>query len=324
MIALIIGVVSLFFGIYFDIVALNVIGGIFLFFGILFSVHENVTIDMKDEMAVTLRILGIPIKLAPGKPKKPADPKKLEKKLAGKYTLKAIRKRDEKAAKAAAKKAADKAKKKQEKAEKEQKKAEELAKLTPEERKRLKEEKKAKQPDLFDLIGLICRVAGLFFSRFFGKIRITVDRLNIRIGASDAMSSAITFALVNQGVQYMFLFLDKIAQLRGLKRAEISVAPDFASQDFALDCRVTVRVSLGGILGAVFKAGFAFLFGFIRIKPDGKHPKKSVFPEMPQLPPSPFTHQVKNPVEDTDGRQDAAEETQPDEAVTEPSQAVSA
>ena len=94
-----------------------VIGCIILFFVFLFTVHAYITIAMTDDMALTIRILGIPIKILPKKPK--------TYKISN-YTLKKIRKRDAKAAEKAVKKAESKKKKQ---AEKEKKKAEKKAEL---------------------------------------------------------------------------------------------------------------------------------------------------------------------------------------------------
>ena len=70
----------------------------------------------------------------------------------------------------------------------------------------------------------------------------------------------------------------------GLKKADVQVVGDFTSSDIKFDCKLTLRVSLGNILGAVLKAGWAFPVGFIRLKPDPDHPKNSVFPALPELP----------------------------------------
>ena len=50
--------------------ALIVIGCILLFFIILFGAHAFITIDVTDEFALTVRFLGIPIRILPKKPKK--------------------------------------------------------------------------------------------------------------------------------------------------------------------------------------------------------------------------------------------------------------
>ena len=89
--------------------ALIVLGCIVLLFVILFTVRINVRIVMKDDTALSLRILGIPIRLLPKK-EKTYNPKD--------YTLEKIRKRDAKAAAKAAKAAEKKRKKQEEKARK--------------------------------------------------------------------------------------------------------------------------------------------------------------------------------------------------------------
>ena len=50
--------------------ALIVIGSIALFFVFLFTVHAHITIEFKDEFTLSLHVLGIPIRILPGKPKK--------------------------------------------------------------------------------------------------------------------------------------------------------------------------------------------------------------------------------------------------------------
>ena len=258
--------------------ALIIIGCIILFFVFLFSVHILINIQMADEMALTIRVLGIPIRILPKKPKQ----YKLKN-----YTLKKIRKRDEAAAKKKKKKAENAAKKKKKKQEAKEKKAAEEALLTKEELAAKKAAKKAGQPKITDMIVLIARVAGLFFSRFFGKFHIKVARLHVTTGAKDAMSIAVTTAVVDKSIKYLLWFLGKIAHVDGLKKADILVQPDYHASAIKFDCDLTIRVTLGGMLGAVFKAGFAFLFGYIKIKPDPKHPEPSIFPDLPPLPPLP-------------------------------------
>ena len=255
-----------------------IFGCIVLFFVFLFTVHAYITIEMADDMALTVRVLGIPIRILPKKPKTYNIKN---------YSLKKIRKRDAKEAKKAAKKAESKKKKK---AEKEQKKAEkqaEMAKLSKEERRAIKEKKKASRPALTDLIPLVCRVLKLFFSRFFGKLHIKVAKLHVRVGAADAMQAAVIYGVVNQSVQYLVELLRKISHVDGLKRADIRVEPDFLSQSIEFEFNMTFRVSLGNVLGALFKAGWHFLVGFVKIKPDPKHPKGGIKPPKPPRAPKP-------------------------------------
>ena len=255
-----------------------IFGCIVLLFVFLFTVHAYITIEMVDDMALTVRVLGIPIRILPKKPKT-YNPKH--------YTLKKIRKRDAKAAKKAAKKAESKKKKK---AEKEQKKADkkaELAKMSKEEKRALKEKKKASRPPLTELIPLVCKTLGLFFSRFFGKLHIKVAMLHVRVGSSDAMQTAVIYGAVNQSVQYLVEFLRKISHVDGLKKADIRIEPDFLSDKIEFELKLTVRVSLGNVLGALLKAGWKFLVGFIKIKPDPDHPKGGIKPPKPPRAPKP-------------------------------------
>lgn len=242
-----------------SITALIIVGCIILFFVFIFTVHAFITLDIGESTALSVRVLFLRLKILPKKEKsyKIKD-----------YSLKKIRKRDEKARKKAAAAALKKKKKAEKKAEKKAQKKAELDAMTREERRALKALKKASKPALSDLVSLICRVLGTFFSRFFGKIHIKVARLNVRIGAADAMQTAVLYGVANQSVQYLLAGLGKITNLDGLDKAEISVTPDFLSSKIDFDLKLTVRVSLGNVLGAVFRTGWKFLVGYTRIKPN--------------------------------------------------------
>ena len=251
---------------------------IVLFFVILFTVRINVRVAMKDDMTLALRVLGIPIPILPKK-EKTYNPKD--------YTLGKIRKRDAKAAEKAAKAAEKKRKKKEEKERKKAEKAAELEKLTKEERKALKEQKKASRPPITELISLALNVTKFFFSRFFGKLHIRVVRLHIRIGAKDAMTAAVIYGLADQSVQYTMEFLRKFCRVDKYSRSDIRIEPDFLIENIAFEFDLNVRVTLGGVLGAVLKTGWNFLVGYIKIKPDPKNPKPSAKPPRSDAPPCP-------------------------------------
>ncbi len=264
--------------------ALIIIGCIILFFVVLFTVHINVRIAMNDDMTLVLKVFGIPIKILPKKPKtyNPKD-----------YTLKKIRKRDAKAAEKAAKAAEKKKKKKAEKEAKKAEKAAEEAKLTKEEKQAIKEKKKASRPPITELIPLALNVAKLFFSRFFGKIHIRVIKLNIRIGAADAMTAAVIYGVADQAVQYTMEFLRRFCRVDKYSKSDIRIEPDFLIEDIAFAFDLNIRVTLGGVLGAVFKAGWKFLVGYIKIKPDPNHPKPSAKP--PKAPKAPKPEPIPRP-----------------------------
>ena len=171
------------------------------------------------------------------------------------------------------------------KAAKKAEKAAEEAKLTKEEKQAIKEKKKASRPPITELIPLALNVAKLFFSRFFGKIHIRVIKLNVRIGAADAMTAAVIYGVADQAVQYTMEFLRKFCRVDKYSKSDIRIEPDFLIEDIAFAFDLNIRVTLGGVLGAVFKAGWKFLVGYIRIKPDPNHPKPSAKP--PKAPKAP-------------------------------------
>ena len=252
-------------------VTLYILAGILLLFILLFTVHAYITIDMQDEFTLSVRALGIRI---------PISPKKQKKYKPSRYTLKKIRKREAKAAKKKEKADAAKIKKAKAKAEKKEAKA----KLTKAERKALRKDKRAKRPAMTDFIPLTARVSKLFFSRFFGKLRIRTARLHIRVGTDNAAKTAVMFAVIRQSVAGLMTVLRTISHVDGLKKADIAISPDFTSDKITFDCKLTFRVSLGNIVGAALKAGLSFLFGYHKIKPDPDQPRESIFPEMPELP----------------------------------------
>ncbi|MBQ5725295.1 MAG: hypothetical protein IIV80_03985, partial [Clostridia bacterium] len=81
--------------------------------------------------------------------------------------------------------------------------------------------------------------------------------------------------------------LERISHVDGLRRADIRVEPDFLSEKIEFECKITFRLSLGNVLGAVIKAGWSFLIGYLKIKPDPKNPKPSLKPPKPPSPPRP-------------------------------------
>ena len=250
---------------------------VILFFVILFTVRINIRITMKDDMTLALRVLGIPIKILPRK-EKTYNPRR--------YTLKKIRKRDAQSAKKAANKKAPPKKKRW---------VEEVIKrrrLAWKERRALRKQKKGSRPPVTEMIKLSLSVAKLFFSRFFGKLHLRVVKLHIRIGAKDAMTAAVIYGLANQSVQYTMEFLRKFCRVDKYSRSDIRIEPDFLIENIAYEFDINIRVTLGGVLGAILKAGWKFLVGYEKIKPDPNKPKPSRKPPAvptPDTPPCPAT-----------------------------------
>lgn len=259
-------------------IILGILGFIIFLHVLLLSVHAHVTVDYKDEMALTVKVLGIRF---------PILPKKQKTYRLSDYTLKKIRKRERIAAKKQAKadkKAAEKAR------EKAQKKARE-SKLTKAQKRALKQQKKAARPAVTDMIPLIGRVAKLFFSHFFGKLHIAMARIHVTVGGKDAAQIAVTYGVMTNAIGALVVLLQKTCDVDSLKNADITVHPDFTAETTTVDCNITFRMSLGNVLWAAIKSGWHFLWGYNKIKPDvpdeEKHKKpksKTVEANAPDVP----------------------------------------
>ena len=147
--------------------ALIIVGCIILLFVLLFTVRASVTIEYRDEFSLWVRVFGIKIGILPKKEKKYKY---------GRYSLKKIRRRDEKAAKKKAKADAAKRERDAEKAKRKAREKKRRDSMTKAERKAEKKRKKAERPKVGDIVSLALGVAKLFFSRLFGKLHIKIAR----------------------------------------------------------------------------------------------------------------------------------------------------
>ena len=234
--------------------ALIIIACIVAFFALLFCVRVRVNIKMKEELELSVIAFGVKINILPKKPKK----YKLSK-----YTLKKIAKRDAKAALKAQKKAEAKAKKKKEKEEK--KKAAKA--LTKEQKKAIKAKKKASRPPIPDMISLFKEVIGLFFGTFFSKLHFHVAKIKIKVGSSDAATTAVLHGAICAALGPTLVFIDRHSNLHTKRNFIIYIEPDFTSDKIDMDIDLGLSLSLGGILSAAIKAGFRFIMGWSKIKP---------------------------------------------------------
>lgn len=235
--------------------ALIIILSIIAFFVLLFLIRVRVCIKLHDSVfELAIMVFGIKIKILPKKPKK----YNLKK-----YTLKKIRKRDEKARIKEEKKA--QAKKEKQKAKAEKKK--QAAALTKAEKKAIKAKKKAAMPKIPDMISLFKEVLGIFFTRFFAKFHFHVAKIIIKVGSNDACTTATLYGAICAALGPALTFIDRHSNLHTKKNFQIYISPDFTSEKLDIDIDLGFSMSLSGILSAVFKAGFKFLFGWISIKP---------------------------------------------------------
>ena len=229
---------------------------------ILFSVRARVDLKFKDELSLKVSFLGVKLFSLPKKPKKYKI---------SNYTLKKIAKRDKNKAKKEAKKAE---KKKLKQAQKKKKKGEKK-KLSKEEKKA----KKANRPAISDMADLFLRLIKLFFSKFFGRFHFHVAKIRIKVGSSDAATTALLHTAICAAFKPLLIILDKHSNLHGMKNADIDISPDFLSEKIEFDVDLGFSMSLGALLGVLLRVLFSALIGWGKIQPAPQVKEKSAAPE---------------------------------------------
>ena len=187
---------------------------ILAFFVALFTIRVKVTLEMKDELYLTVFAFGATLRILPKKPKK----YKLRD-----YTPKKIAKRDAKKAKADAQKAEKKRQRNAKKAAEKQKKKDAQAKLTKEQKKAIREKKRSSRPPIPDILELLFKIIRMFFSGFFAKFHFHVARIRIKIGSSDAATTALLWCTVSTARTKSPVFFSSVTP------ADISMGSPFFS-----------------------------------------------------------------------------------------------
>lgn len=218
--------------------------GLYIFIGIvialflLLSIKAKVKLEFDGELFLTVSFLCFNIPIVPGKEPKPIKIRD--------YTFEKHQKR--------LKSNYDKYLKKQEKKEqKKAKKAETKAKKA--EKKKLDKKNKVKQPpkrSVLDWINIAGAVIGALFSKFAKRLHIKVARLKIKVATGDAASTAILYGAVVQSVAYIIEILQGVTNVDGLKNAEISVEPDYLSDETSLDLCFIFSLRIRHVFGILF------------------------------------------------------------------------
>ena len=235
---------------------------ILAFFVALFTIRVRFTLTMTDRLSLSALAFGVRINLLPKKQKKYNIKD---------YTPKKIAKRDAKAAK----KAAIKAQKKAEKAKKKKQKKAATAKMTKAERKAEKAKKRAKRPPIPDMLSLFIKILNMFFSGLFRRFHFRVARIRISVGSSNAAKTAMLCTFVSASIEPILIFLDKHSNLHGRKNADIAITPDYLSEEFKFDVKLSFSTSMGSVLGILIKSAFSFIFGWMKISPSSNSGNQS-------------------------------------------------
>ena len=218
------------------LIALYIIGGILLFFAFIASLRAEVLIAYSDEFALTVRVLGIPIKIIPKKKKKiklSAYSKKNRAKYEAAQKEKALKKSKKKAEKKKKKDAA-KAKKKADKA---------AGKSKP------------KKP-LSETIDMILDLVGVAVGRFGKHLRIRIARLHIGVATGDAASTAILYGAIAPSVACIAAFLDSTSTLRRPVKSDVDIHADYLSEKMVIDIEIGFSICVWQLFDILFRTGF--------------------------------------------------------------------
>lgn len=198
--------------------ALYILIGIVVFFIFILLLKATVTVEYRDEVFLTVSVLGIiRIRLLPSKQKKVR---------LGHYSKKKIERRKKKQLK----KELEKERRKQEK--------KEAKKLKKEQKKNISAREKARKPTLTENLEMIKNILAMFFTRFFKHFRIKVARLHIELSTGDPASTAILYGAVCQAVCPIAAFLKKFTNINELEGADISVSPNFMAESTSVDIKI--------------------------------------------------------------------------------------
>lgn len=219
-----------------SLIALYIIGGIVLFFAFIGSLRAEVLIAYSDELALTVRVLGIPIKILPKKKKK-VKISAYSKKNRAKYEAA----EKEKALKKARKK---KEKKKKKEAAKAKKKADKAAgKVKP------------KKP-IGDVIEMIKDLVAVAVGRFAKHLRIRIARLHIGVATGDAATTAILYGAIAPTVACIAALLDSTSTLRHPARSDVDIHADYLSEKMQIDIEIGFSICVWQVFDILFRTGF--------------------------------------------------------------------
>ena len=217
--------------------ALYIISGIILFIVAIMMIRGEVVIGYDEALSITVRILGIPIRILPRKKKKikisdysPKKRAKIEKK--------------RRLAKAKAEAKAAKKKRKKDAAKSAEKEAH-------------SHQKSAKRP-LSDTISVITEIVSTAVKRFSKHLRVRVARLHIHVATGDAASTAILYGAVSQGVACLAALLDSAGTLRSPTRSDVDIRADYLSEKTTADIEIGFSLRVWQIFDVLFSTLLAY------------------------------------------------------------------
>ncbi|MBQ2766871.1 MAG: hypothetical protein IJF49_02205 [Clostridia bacterium] len=220
-------------------ILLILLAAILLLLIALLLLKAKVTIGYRDELELTVTVLGIPIRILPKRQKQVK---------VRRYNLRRMRRVEEKRKKkalAAQQKASEKQRKKA------QRKAE----------KKASAQSKPQTP-IDQTLRLILSLLKIFFVRFGHHLHIDITRLRLVIATDDAAKTAILWGAVCPTVAAILELLDRGTNLHTDRATDIDVAVDYLSDSITADICIAFTLRVWHLADI----GLRLLFGFLKHK----------------------------------------------------------
>lgn len=205
--------------------------GILLFIALILLIRVRIHIDYHGEdVTLTLKVLGIPIRLMPKKEKKKSI-------RLSDYSYRAVEKRKRK---------------------------EEKRKAKPQKAKKKEPQKPKEKQPLSDSISFIAELVKYLLGKFLGHLRIDVTEIRIAVGSDDAARTAIMFGIINQAAAALLDILGAITNVKKNRKNEIAVYADFTSDKIRADIDIGFSLRVWHAFSIAFGALFRYIGNMLK------------------------------------------------------------
>ena len=208
-------------------VVLCIIAFVLLLFSLAALLPVSLSVRYCDEFSLAAKVGFITIRKLPAKKKKVKI---------SDYSVKAIKKRRKKAAKAKAKAL---------------KKHPERDPGSPKTRK--------KKKSIWDTLELIKELLSVIIPGIWGKLKIKTSKIVITVGSEDAAKTALLFSAVNSSVAGVLAYLDNSSKIKGFDSSEISVRADFIAEKISADIDISFSLRIWQIIKILFDAALKYV-----------------------------------------------------------------
>ena len=211
--------------------ALLIILSVLLVLFLLLMLRASVTVEYRDAVSVRITVLGIPFW---------RHPKKKKKVKLSDYTPRKSKRRKRREERRSARKLA----RKQKRAAKGQA---SHGTAAPQ-----------KKRGLLDNLSLIREIVTVLLGKSAKHVRLEASRILITVGTDDAAKTALLFGAVNQAVVALIELLDQAKKWRRLRRAELSVKPDFTAEKCTADISITLSLRVWQMLSILLHTAYRY------------------------------------------------------------------